>query len=119
MNWLKVASVDLALAVMLGAFGSHGLKRFTDDYGLQLWHTATLYLFVHALGILALGVLAHLGRAKVHKPAWILQIGVMIFSGTLYLLALGLPKWLGAITPIGGTLLIVGWLCLACCRLSD
>lgn len=111
-NWLQAAAVNLALAVALGAFGAHGLKKFADSYALQIWETATLYLFVHALGLLALGVLQQLHKTSVHKVAWVLQIGIVIFSGTLYAMALGAPKWLGMMTPIGGTMLIVGWLML-------
>ena len=87
-----------------------------DSYALQIWDTATLYLFVHGLGLLALGVLAVLGY-RIGKIAMTLQIGIIIFSGTLYLMALGLPKWLGAITPIGGTMLIIGWLLLCFMKL--
>ncbi|MDO4896002.1 MAG: DUF423 domain-containing protein [Moraxella sp.] len=112
MNWLKISALNLALAVALGAFGAHGLKKMADVYAQQIWQTATLYLFIHALGLLALGVLQKLGH-HVAKVALCLQIGVVIFSGTLYLMALGLPRWLGAITPIGGTLMIIGWLLLA------
>lgn len=111
-NWLQAAAVNLALAVALGAFGAHGLKKFADSYALQIWETATLYLFVHALGLLALGVLQQLHKTSVYKVAWVLQIGIAIFSGTLYAMALGAPKWLGMMTPIGGTMLIVGWLML-------
>lgn len=114
--WLKIAGLNLAIAVALGAFGAHGLKKMADSYALQIWDTATLYLFVHGLGLLALGVLAVLGY-RIGKIAMTLQIGIIIFSGTLYLMALGLPKWLGAITPIGGTMLIIGWLLLCFMKL--
>lgn len=118
MNWLKISAINLATAVGLGAFGAHGLKKMADAYALEIWQTATLYLFVHGLGLLALGVL-QLHGYRVSKVAGVLQVGIGIFSGTLYLMALGLPKWLGAITPIGGTLLIVGWLMLAFTNIKD
>lgn len=102
----------MAIAVGLGAFGAHGLKGMADAYALEIWDTATLYFFIHGLGLLAIGVLQMLGY-KLAKSAFCLQIGIVIFSGTLYLMALGAPKWLGMITPIGGTLLIIGWLMLA------
>lgn len=111
-NWLKIAGVNLALAVALGAFGAHGLKKIATPYELEIWQTATLYLFVHGLGLLALGVLSVLSAYRIQKIATTLQVGIAIFSGTLYLMALGAPKWLGAITPIGGSLLVVGWLML-------
>lgn len=113
MNWLKIAAIHLAIAVGLGAFGAHGLEKVADAYQLQIWQTATLYLFVHALGLLGIGVLHLCSQYRANAAAWLLQIGILIFSGTLYLMALGAPRWLGAITPIGGTLLIIGWIALA------
>ncbi|WFF38072.1 DUF423 domain-containing protein [Moraxella nasibovis] len=113
MTWLKIAALNLAVGVTLGAFGAHGLKDMVGAYEIGIWQTATLYLFVHALGLLALGVLDAFGRHRVHLPAGLLQAGVLIFSGTLYAIALGAPKWLGMVTPIGGVLMILGWLCLA------
>lgn len=101
------------MSVGLGAFGAHGLKNIATPYQLEIWQTATLYLMVHSLGLLAIGVLQALSSYRVHRAALTLQIGVLIFSGTLYLMALGAPRWLGAITPIGGTLMIVGWILLA------
>lgn len=111
-NWIKVASINLALAVVLGAFGAHGLKKIATPYELDIWQTATLYLLVHGLGILMLGVLEATSAYRIHVIALTLQTGILLFSGTLYLMALGLPRWLGAITPVGGTLLIIGWLML-------
>lgn len=118
MNWIKVSGINLGLAVALGAFGAHGLKKIATPYELDLWHTATLYLFIHGLGILALGILEMTSAYRTHKIALTLQAGIILFSGTLYLMALGCPRWLGAITPIGGTLLIIGWLMLACIKKS-
>ena len=110
-TWLKIASANLALAVALGAFGAHGLKKMANEYALGIWQTATLYLLIHALGLLMLGVLQLLGY-RVSRVALCLQMSVLIFSGSLYLMALGVPRWLGVITPIGGTLMIIGWLVL-------
>lgn len=112
MNWLKIAAINLAIGVGMGAFGAHGLQGVAGAYELDIWDTATLYLFVHGLGLLAIGVL-NLGNYRIRLPAYLLQLGIMIFSGTLYAIALGAPKWLGMITPIGGTLMIIGWLALA------
>lgn len=113
MNWLKIAALNLAIGVAFGAFGAHGLKGFAGAYELDIWDTATLYLFVHALGLLAIGVINSTGRYKIALPAYLLQGGIIIFSGSLYAIALGAPRWLGMITPIGGTLMIIGWLALA------
>lgn len=112
--WLAFACVNLAIAVMLGAFGAHGLKNFADVQQLQWWQTATQYFFYHALGQLTMGVLAKaVPYMKVKLPFCLMQFGMMIFSGSLYLLALGSPRWIGSITPVGEVLLIFAWLVLA------
>lgn len=112
MTWLKISALNLAIGVGLGAFGAHGLQGFAGAYELEIWDTATLYLFIHALGLLAIGVLNAVSQYRITLPAYLIQAGVVIFSGTLYAMALGAPKWLGMITPIGGTLMIFGWLVL-------
>lgn len=111
-NWIAVAAINLAIAVALGAFGAHGLKSMVSTQQLEWWHTATLYLFVHALGLLMVGILIRLNYAT-QTTAWLLQIGVIIFAGSLYSMTLGAPRWFGAITPIGGVIMIAGWLWLA------
>lgn len=120
MVWLVIAALDLALAVMTGAFGAHALKSRLSPEALGWWHTAVEYHFNHALGLLAIGVLLKLAPGlNVALPAGVaisalwLQIGIVIFSGSLYAMALGAPRWFGAITPIGGLALIIGWLWLA------
>lgn len=112
MTWLKISALNLAIGVGLGAFGAHGLQGFACAYELEIWGTATLYLFIHALGLLAIGVLNAVSQYRITLPAYLIQAGIVIFSGTLYAMALGAPKWLGMITPIGGTLMIFGWLVL-------
>ncbi|MFA9486353.1 DUF423 domain-containing protein [Moraxella haemolytica] len=116
--WIKIAAINLAIGVALGAFGAHGLKNFAGAYELGIWDTATLYLFIHSLGLLAIGVLNATGRYKMTLPAYFLQCGIIIFSGSLYAIALGAPKWLGMITPVGGILMISGWLILVFGRLT-
>lgn len=111
-NWIAIAALNLAVGVGLGAFGAHGLKKIASPEQLAWWQTATLYLLVHALGLLLIAVLHHLNLAP-KTSAWLIQIGVIIFSGSLYLMAIGAPRWFGAITPIGGVLMICGWLWLA------
>ena len=111
-NWIGIAALNLAIAVALGAFGAHGIKNMVDAQQLEWWHTATLYLFIHALGLLLVGVLIRLNIAA-HTTAWLLQIGVIIFAGSLFAMTLGAPRWFGAITPIGGALMIAGWVLLA------
>lgn len=112
--WIAIAAINLALAVMLGAFGAHGLKARATEAQLGWWQTATDYFFYHALGLLLLGILAKVIPQLPIKPSFILiQLGILLFSGSLYIMALGLPRGLGAITPIGGALMIAGWLVLA------
>ena len=103
-----------AIGVALGAFGAHGLEdRLTSQGRLDTWETATFYLFVHTLALLILSghKLAEIGRFT-HVTAWSWIVGVVLFSGSLYLLSLTNVSVLGAITPIGGVSFLVGWLLL-------
>ena len=95
--------------VMLGAFGAHALGDMLTPQQAGWWQTAVQYQMWHALALLLAGSLP-LRRAE--PAAWCMGGGALIFSGTLYLMALGLPHWLGAVTPVGGVLLIAGWLLL-------
>ena len=99
-----------ATAVVFGAFGAHALRGVLDARGTELWHTAVSYHFWHALA-LVLAVMAGAGRARRVAIA-AFAIGIVIFSGSLYALALGAPRWFGAITPLGGVAVIVGWIAL-------
>lgn len=112
LNWIGIAAINMAIAVALGAFGAHGLKAMVNTQQLEWWQTATLYWFIHGLGLLIVGLLIRLNYAT-QTTAWLLQIGVIIFAGSLYAMTLGAPRWFGAITPIGGMLMIAGWLWLA------
>jgi uncharacterized membrane protein YgdD (TMEM256/DUF423 family) len=99
-----------ASAVILGAFGAHALRDVLDARGTELWHTAVSYHFWHALA-LTLAVAFAQGRSrKVAVVAF--ASGIVIFCGSLYGLALGTPRWVGAITPLGGVAFIVGWIAL-------
>jgi len=99
------------LAVALGAFGAHGLKRLLDEHGqMETWRTAAHYHLAHAGVLLVLAL-----RSTVAKlPFAFFSVGIVIFSGSLYLLAVTNVRWLGAITPIGGICLLVGWGLLVC-----
>ncbi|OLF38626.1 hypothetical protein BTW00_00330 [Psychrobacter sp. C 20.9] len=112
LNWIGIAAINMAIAVALGAFGAHGLENIVSAQQLEWWHTATLYLFIHALGLLVVGLLIRL-KYTTQTTAWLLQIGIIIFAGSMYAMTLGAPRWFGAITPIGGVLMIAGWLWLA------
>ncbi|MGA8597816.1 MAG: DUF423 domain-containing protein [Bryobacteraceae bacterium] len=117
MNWAAVAAILLALAVALGAFGAHGLRARLDASGMaSVYEKAVFYHFIHALGMLLVSVLARTGAltpAAQDRVAWLLLAGIVLFSGSLYLLALSEIKILGAITPLGGVAFIVGWVLLA------
>jgi len=108
MRRLVTAGLLGAIAIALGAFGAHALKdRLALVPGAAgWWETATFYLLTHAV---ALGAIA--GRSV--WPARLWAFGAVIFAGTLYAMALGAPRWFGAITPIGGSFLIAGWVALA------
>ena len=99
-----------ATAVLLGAFGAHALRGVLDARGSELWHTAVGYHFWHALALALAAVVAQ-GRARrVACVAFLL--GIVVFCGSLYALALGAPRWVGAITPLGGVAFMVGWMAL-------
>jgi uncharacterized membrane protein YgdD (TMEM256/DUF423 family) len=113
--WLCTGAVYGLVAVMLGAFGAHGLRaRLTEDM-LRAWQTGVEYQFYHAFAVLLTGLLLNTGQLSAtlgHWAAGCFVVGVLLFSGSLYGLALGGPRLLGPVTPIGGLLLMVGWLCL-------
>lgn len=115
MNWIIAAgAVNGALAVMAGAFGAHGLKARITPELLTTWHTGAEYHMYHALALLLFGAIASAQpQVSLNGPAAALLVGILLFSGSLYLLALTGVKTLGAITPIGGLAFIVGWLWLA------
>ena len=98
------------IAVALGAFGAHALESGFDDKQVGWWETATFYLLVHAA--LATAVSAA-DTVRFGMAALVLLMGAALFAGTLYAMALGAPRWLGAITPIGGLGLLAGWALLA------
>lgn len=111
-RWIAIGAILGALGVVTGAFGAHGLEGRLDAKAMGWWHTAVLYHLLHAPVVVLAGLAApRLGRRGC--AAAVLAFGIAIFSGTLYAMALGAPRFLGAITPIGGALLIVGWLLLA------
>jgi uncharacterized membrane protein YgdD (TMEM256/DUF423 family) len=113
-NWIATGALLAALAVVAGAFGAHALAARLDPHALSLWETAARYLMYGGLGLALLGLLARQEPARGAGAAgWCLLAGSLIFSGTVFGLALGGPRWLGAVTPLGGTLLIAGLLLFA------
>jgi uncharacterized membrane protein YgdD (TMEM256/DUF423 family) len=106
----------MALAVILGAFGAHGLRNRLDAYSMGVYEKAVFYHFIHALGLLVVSFLPKTGTFSEFATNWVcglLLAGILIFSGSLYLLAVTGNKMLGAITPIGGVSFIAAWLLLA------
>lgn len=104
-----------ALAVVLGAFGAHGLKKSLGDEMMVVYKTAVDYHFIHALGLLLIGIL-HQQYPESRQILWAgisLTIGILLFSGSLYALSITEIKKLGMVTPLGGLAFIIGWLLLA------
>jgi len=111
---LAIAGILLALATAFGAFGAHALKAHLTQDKLQVYETAVRYHFINALGLLAIGVLLRsLDGELLRWSALLLLIGVILFSGSLYLLTFGAPRVMGVITPVGGLALIAGWILFA------
>lgn len=107
-GWVAIGAGLGAASVVLGAFGAHALQDKLDPEQLDLWRTAVLYHALHASALVGWGLhRAQTGRSA--APGWCLAVGTLAFSGSLYGLALGGPRWLGPITPLGGVLLIAGW----------
>jgi uncharacterized membrane protein YgdD (TMEM256/DUF423 family) len=104
----------MALAVGLGAFGAHGLRATLDAGMLAAWHTGVQYHAYHALGLLALAALyPRLPEGSARASGLLMLAGILLFSGSLYLMALSGLRWLGAVTPFGGTAFIIAWLIVA------
>lgn len=116
MNWSVVGATLLALAVVFGAFGAHSLRDRLDPYSMGVYEKAVFYHFIHAMGLLVVSFLPKTGTFSEFATSWVcglLLAGIVIFSGSLYALALSGNRMLGAITPIGGVAFIAGWLVLA------
>ncbi len=111
MLWIKTGAIFMLFAVMLGAFGAHALKSRLDSNATEIYKTAVLYHALHALGLIVLGILSQLtSDPKVSLSAIFILFGIILFSGSLYLLSLTGHKWLGAITPLGGVSFLIGWI---------
>lgn len=113
MNWIFLGAMGGALSVALGAFGAHGLASRLDARGLELWETAARYLMYGSLALVLVGLYGQPGARRIDAAGWCLFLGSLVFSGTVAALALGGPRVLGAVTPIGGTLMIVGFVLFA------
>lgn len=111
---ISASAVAGFLAVGLGAFGAHGLKNRLDADMMAVYQTAVQYHFYHALALLAVGLLIQFGGSStaLKVSGWSFALGIVVFSGSLYALSLSGVRVLGAITPIGGLMFLVGWAAL-------
>lgn len=113
---MKVFIILGALCTMMsvgtGAFGAHGLEGKLSGKYMSVWEKAVNYQMYHGLGLILIGIISGTTSINVNWAGWLLFFGIVLFSGSLYILALTQIRILGAITPIGGILFIVGWLML-------
>ncbi|WP_353174484.1 DUF423 domain-containing protein [Paracandidimonas soli] len=123
MNERRIAAAGalvLMIAVGTGAFGAHALRRVASPEMLAVWQTAVLYQLVHGLGLLAIAaLLPRFASRLLPAAAWLMLAGIVLFSGSLYVLVLSGVHWLGAVTPIGGSAFIVSWLLVALAALRS
>ena len=110
-----IAAIYGFIGVACGAMGAHALKARLSLEGLESWRTAVLYLLLHALALLILSIWQRLQPELrlLARASQLMAIGVALFSLSIFALVLGGPSWLGPVTPIGGTLMLVAWVCLA------
>jgi len=115
-TFLQIGSLFALLAVVLGAFGAHGLETQLSPERLDTFETGVRYHFYHSFALLATALIGqHFSHKLIRTAGWLFAVGILLFSGSIYLLAcrdiLGIASWtwLGPITPIGGTFFIVGW----------
>jgi|TARA_Y100000294_G_scaffold173215_1_gene189012 uncharacterized membrane protein YgdD (TMEM256/DUF423 family) len=111
--FLTAAGVFGASGVLLGAFGAHALRDLLDEGGGGTWETAVIYQLVHAVALTGVGLWSGMKPSKIIQIAGVCLIGgVLLFSGSLYVLVLHGPSWLGPVTPLGGVLLTAAWICI-------
>ena len=116
MNWTATGAIALGLGVTLGAFGAHELRGRLDAYSIDVFERAVFYHFLHALGILIIPALERMGLVDAKaagRACWLLLTGIVLFAGSLYLLAVTGHRMLGAVTPLGGVSFIAAWVVLA------
>lgn len=113
-NFMVIAAFMMAITIAIGAFGAHGLKPYLDEYSSEIYEKAVSYQFYNTLGLFFISFVSFLlpMSSKIFKSFYFILIGTIIFSFSLYILALTKIMWLGAITPIGGSLMIIGWILL-------
>ena len=111
--WIGLGSGFAFLGVAAGAFGAHALRGMLSDDALSIFETAARYQIYHALALLIVGLLVSRNAiGLIPMAGWLFTAGIILFSGSLYLLAITDVKWLGAITPLGGLCFLAGWAAL-------
>lgn len=119
-TFFALGALSAGISVAAGAFGAHGLRARVSPEMLAVFETGARYQMYHALGLLAVAWAASRWPATgVGTAGWLFVAGTLLFSGSLYLLALGAPRWLGAVTPVGGLCFLAGWAVLAWSALRD
>jgi len=113
MNYLMIGAMSGCLVVIMGAFGAHALNELLDDYGKSIYNKAVLYHMFHTIAILILGLINKIQpEIQLSMAGWSFVFGIILFSGSLYIITITGIKSLGIITPIGGILFIIGWVFL-------
>ena len=114
-TFLFVGAINMSLCVGLGAFGAHGLKGRLSEQLLAVYQTGVQYHLLHAIGLLVVGlVMLQTGNGALFRWAgYLMLIGIVLFCGSLYVLALGAGKWFGVVTPFGGLTFIAAWIVFA------
>lgn len=114
-TFVIIGSINMFLSVALGAFGAHGLKSRISEEMLSIYQTGVQYHMIHALGLILVAIVSSKLPASswVNGAGWLLMLGIVLFSGSLYVLSITGIKVLGAITPLGGVAFLLGWLFLA------
>ena len=116
--FITTGALGCMAGVITGAFGAHALEQALSPDRLQTWGKGVDYLFVHALGLILLGVLETAAPKRCHRVAGVLMMaGIGLFCGSLFVLVLSGVRWLGMITPLGGVSFVAAWLVLAVCYL--
>lgn len=115
--WIQLGGILGGLSVIMGAFGAHSLKDHLTQQKLAVFQTATQYMFFHSLALVLVGILAlqmaEPDRKKINRAGKFFTAGILLFCGSLYILAFDGPRFFGPITPLGGLAFIIGWFLLA------
>ena len=114
-HFISIGSISAAIAVILGAFGAHALKTMIPPEALATFQTSVHYHFYHSLGLIIIGMLHRMGKVStaLSFSGWIMVTGIILFSGSLYIIGISGIRSIGMITPIGGILFIASWVLLA------